>query len=135
MNYTYDRYWGVFYSGGAVQGNPSSSKIVGVGYSGTDVYLNQPTHDNIRDVGCIPAGRYTFKGPRDDSKTGEYVFDLIPDPSNDMKGREDFQNHGDLIGAPGNNTTKLDHMASDGCIVSPRWTRNLWKDGDILDVI
>lgn len=128
MNYSYERYWGLFYLGAASpQGELSTSKIVGVGYSGNNIYLNEPMYDYLIDSGCLPDGRYSLDGPFTDSEKGPICFNLIPAPTNNMKNRSAFMIHGD--------NQHIKHTASDGCIVAPPWTRSVFKDGDILDVI
>jgi len=113
--------------GSSLNGELSTSKIVGVGYSGHEEVLNNPVYDYLKGIGCIPVGRYTLDGPYTDPEKGPVVFKLIPAPSNNMMGRSGFMLHGD--------TTPAVHDASDGCIASPLWTRSIFKNEDILDVI
>lgn len=137
MIYTYDRYWGLFHScpPEGISQEDEAKSIIGVGYSGQTSYLNQPYWDSTRDQGCIPAGKYTLNGPKEDFRKGPDVFWLIPDPENNMKSRSGFMIHGDLIDAIPPYKVTTDHKASDGCIVCPPWTRSIFKDGDILHVI
>jgi hypothetical protein len=122
MNYIYDRYWGLFYKNYIDPNN-----IVGVGYSGNSDMVNDLEFDNEENAGCLPAGKYTLSGPFTNPEKGPRVFNLIPNLANNMKGRSGFMIHGD--------TESMNHTASDGCIVSPPWTRAIFKDGDILTAI
>lgn len=118
MLYYYDRYWGTF-----TKTDPrvtSLPLIIGVGYSGQARYLNEPSFDMDINIGCLPAGLYTITST--DLEKGPLTHHLTPDPANDMKGRSGFLNHGD--------NPSYNHTASDGCIVSPEWTRTIFKAGD-----
>jgi hypothetical protein len=95
-----------------------------VGYSGAkpDGY-NNPSMQNVANVGPTPRGQYAMLEPRNDPKTGEYSIPLVPAPENEMFGRSDFLVHGDSIESPGN--------ASEGCIVLPLSARVcMWTSGD-----
>jgi hypothetical protein len=137
MKYYYDRYWGTFFkrsieagTGPATLDNsvkPADLELIGFGYSGNMGLLNDIHSQNIADKGPLPAGTYTFAGPFDDPKRGPQCWRLNPAPTNRMFGRCAFMNHGD--------TSDMSHDASDGCIISPHWVRNLWTDGDTLEVL
>jgi hypothetical protein len=96
-----------------------SGTFVSKGYAGGNLGHNpegvdNPDDEGIKDVGPLPEGWYTFGEPVQHSKLGTFAIPLIPDPSNDMKGRAGFFLHGDTT-PPGN--------ASEGCIVQPYMTR------------
>jgi hypothetical protein len=98
-------------------------------YAGGDVGkdlsgVNNPADESIPDVGPLPEGNYTFGTPLDHSVLGPFAIPLQPDAANDMHGRRGFFVHGDLIGgAP--------HSGSEGCIVTPRPTREaMWASAD-----
>lgn len=93
------------------------------GYSGAPGYVNKPEHQNVKSKGVLPVGYYTIQPPRDSTRTGKNVLDLIPDPSNEMFGRSAFQIHGDSVKNPG--------TASNGCIIINQPHRTMiWKTGD-----
>lgn len=89
---------------------------VGKGYAGHGEGLNNPAKADVPDVGPLPPGRYKIGQPIDDHQVGVYAMPLTPDPSNEMYGRFAFFIHGD--------NPKLNHTASDGCIILPRSVRN-----------
>ena len=143
-NFTYDRYWGIFkykisnslqpvriYAGiGTSMDNivlGTTDPIVGYGYSGANLCINDPSLSRIHDMGCIPAGFYTFQGPLDDPEMGQHIWRLVPDSANQMFERADFYNHGD--------NKKCNHSASKGCIVSPEEVRVIFRNGDRLQVL
>ena len=125
--YFYWRYWGIFISKdprvSAIM--PIQNPIIGIGYSGHGAVLNEPTYDDEIAIGCLPAGLYTITST--DNEKGPLTHHLTPDPQNNMKSRSGFLNHGD--------NTAANHTASDGCIVSPYWTRSIFKVGDQFQVI
>lgn len=82
------------------------------------VYELDPT-----DWGPLPRGKYIINSPIDTPKHGPFVMWLTPDPGNEMFGRSEFGVHGDSLEHPG--------LASEGCIVTPRVTRErIWNSGD-----
>lgn len=90
--------------------------LVTMGYSGHGPGKNNPAMQNVKNVGPLPTGLYTINGLiNHDPQCGEYVLLLMPDPTNEMFGREGFRWHGDSIIHPG--------WASDGCICSARDAR------------
>jgi hypothetical protein len=94
-------------------------------YSGKGVGKNNPSAQNIVDVGPIPQGSYIIGAPTDTVTQGPYVLPLTPDPTNEMFGRSDFLIHGDSLVDPGN--------ASEGCIVTARSVRErIWASNDHL---
>lgn len=86
-----------------------------VGYSGNGEGLNNPAMQDVKDVGPIPQGVYTVEPPHADPVVGPVAMRLQPAAANEMFGRGDFLIHGD--------NTKLDHSASEGCIVLPHSAR------------
>jgi hypothetical protein len=90
--------------------------LVGRGYAGNGAGLNEPAFQNVKDVGPLPRGMYTFGPLRiDDPVVGEYAIPLIPDARNEMFDRSDFFCHGD--------NPSLNHSASDGCMVQTKSVR------------
>jgi hypothetical protein len=107
--------------------NPSGA-VIESGYSGGNVGkdpegVNNPDDEGLKDIGPLPEGTYTFGEPVEHSELGVFAIPLIPDPSNDMRGRGGFYCHGD--------TAAMDHSASEGCIIMSRATRNaMWESED-----
>jgi Protein of unknown function (DUF2778) len=102
--------------------------FVSKGYAGGNCGKNpegvdNPDDEGLRNIGPLPEGLYTLGTPIQHSKLGVFAIPLIPDPSNDMKGRSDFFMHGDLAGEY--------QAASEGCIIQPRTTRDAcWASTD-----
>jgi hypothetical protein len=95
------------------------------GYSGSQgIGYNNPSEQDVPNVGPIPEGEYTIEGPPYDTTThGPYVMRLVPNPGNQMYGRSSFLLHGDSLSHPG--------AASEGCIVMGRTIREaVWNSGD-----
>jgi hypothetical protein len=87
--------------------------LIGLCYSGRDEGLNNSSMDTVHDKGVIRRGKYSGKlavkpelGPR--------VFELTPDPSNDMTGSDGKPRFGFFVhwDSPAHNFT-----ASDGCVI------------------
>lgn len=89
--------------------------LIGVGYSGHGDGLNNPEMQNIRRVGPIPRGFYTIQPPSVHPLLGPIAMELLPYSTNTMFMRDDFFFHGD--------TKKMNHTASDGCIVAAELIR------------
>jgi hypothetical protein len=83
------------------------SDVIATGYSGMGDGKNNPTMQNVGDVGPIPRGSYRIEDPVDEPSS--YTLPLVPGPSNNMYGRSGFLIHGDSLHLPG--------WASQGCIV------------------
>lgn len=97
---------------------------VATGYSGAEPDgKNNPTMQDVRDIGPIPCGAYTIGSPRNSPTHGPFALPLSPDPDNEMFGRSEFLMHGDSIEHPG--------QASEGCIIMPRNVRErVWNSSD-----
>ena len=83
---------------------------VATGYSGNTFGLNNPEEQDRVGVGPVPRGDYTI-GPRHRpiDHLGPNALPLYPASTNDMGGRSGFFIHGD--------NSKMNHSASDGCII------------------
>lgn len=82
---------------------------IGEGYSGHGPGIDNPTMENVSDVGPLPCGWYTIGPAYRDPEKGPLVMRLMPDGTNEMFGRGGFLIHGDSIAHPG--------CASEGCII------------------
>jgi hypothetical protein len=101
----------------------AAGTVIATGYSGSPAGKNDPSKQNIPDVGPIPQGEYSIGAPFDADDTGPYSMDLTPAATNVMFGRSGFRMHGDSIAHPG--------TASEGCIIMPRTAREqVWASGD-----
>lgn len=108
-------------TGSLVRETPGElDKLIGIGYSGRDEGLNNPAMESDRNIGPIPAGRYTVGGFHSEPVFGPVVARLTPFESNVMYGRSGFMIHGD--------NAEMDHTASHGCIVLPLEAREAMRD-------
>jgi hypothetical protein len=97
--------------------------LLAEGYSGAGEGKNNPTEENVQDVGPLPEGFYDMEPPIDSPKHGPYAIPLLPDADNTMFGRSEFLIHGDSLEHPG--------AASEGCIILPKFARErIWESGD-----
>jgi hypothetical protein len=95
--------------------NPAGS-VVGFGYSGRGVGLNNPAEQAVEDVGPIPQGEWTIGRFFDDEGgKGPLVAHVTAAPGTETYGRSGFMIHGDNEAA--------NHTASEGCIILPRGLR------------
>jgi hypothetical protein len=78
-------------------------------YSGSGPGKNQPTLQQIPDIGPLPEGLYWIEDPHDSDETGPDTCRLIPADGTDTFNRGQFAMHGDSISHPGE--------ASKGCII------------------
>lgn len=86
------------------------------GYSGYMEGKNNPSMQDIHDVGPIPKGAWLIgEILHDGGHMGPNVLPLRAMPGTDTFGREGFFIHGDSIHDPGD--------ASRGCIILPLWAR------------
>jgi hypothetical protein len=83
--------------------------LIGIGYSGHGVGLNNPAMEAVHAVGPIPAGPWTIGPAASDGLLGPVVMKLAPVAPFDALGRTLFRIHGD--------NDLMNHTASDGCIV------------------
>jgi hypothetical protein len=100
---------------------------VAKGYSGRGVGRNDPTYQCNEEWGPLPIGKYTIEEPK--KGPTPYSLPLEPDPTNDMcdPPRENFLIHGDKATEP----PEIPYVASHGCIILPRPTRQkIWESGD-----
>ncbi|MFZ0735319.1 MAG: tlde1 domain-containing protein [Candidatus Sulfotelmatobacter sp.] len=97
---------------------------VATGYSGAGGGKNNPSLQNVRNVGPIPEGAWTITGPPVNTEDhGPYVLRLNPVPQTETFGRSGFLMHGDSKEHPG--------CASEGCVILPRPVREqVWTSGD-----
>jgi RHS repeat-associated protein len=100
------------------------------GYAGRDVPggvqgRNNPTAQNVSNVGPIPAGNYTIGPSFQHRRAGVATRRLTPDANNNMQGRSGFLIHGN----------NAENDASEGCIIMPRAIRDTLNNGDRLEVI
>ena len=111
--------------------SPTGFKL-GDGYSGNGAGLNNPAMESAHGVGPIPRGAWTI-GPffNDPDGKGPVVAHLVPIEGTEAFGRAGFMIHGD--------NSALDHTASEGCIVAPRFIRDQIAAGlsvcNVLEVV
>lgn len=98
----------------------STENLVCRGYSGHGAGLNNPSMENVPDIGPIPKGLYCISSFFDDAEKGPIVAHLTPWNGTDTFGRSGFMIHGD--NPQGNNT------ASHGCIILSHNNRVLIRD-------
>lgn len=97
---------------------------LGSGWAGNHAGLNNPRMDHVRMVGPLPRGIYTITKPVMHPRLGPFAMELIPDPSNEMHGRDDFWIHG------ASQNPKRYHQESMGCIIAMRPLREaIWATG------
>lgn len=100
--------------------SPTGGKM-GYGYSGHGNALNNPAAQDRHGVGPIPIGRYTIGPARKPvDHLGPLAMPLMPDSANEMHGRSALFIHGD--------NAKLNHSASDGCIILAHGFRQMIDD-------
>ena len=110
-----------FYRRSPAQLFNSEGILVGEGYSGHDEGKNNPSLENVHNVGPIPRGRYDIGEPFNSPEHGPLAMPLTPQPGTDTFGRSGFLMHGDSIEHPGE--------ASLGCIIMPHDVRELVANG------
>lgn len=98
------------------------------GYSGHGDGLNNPSMQDVPNVGPIPEGSWTIGAALFDPEHGPVVMALIPKDGTITFGRSGFLIHGDEIGAPGQ------HLASHGCIILSHATRSLIAQSNDTDL-
>lgn len=93
---------------------------VGTGWSGNGLGTDNPEMEMVPNVGPLPKGKYTIGPSYHHPKLGPCTMDLLPDPANNMYGREDFRIHGAASG----DTFINPGFSSEGCIVLPPGPRS-----------
>jgi type VI secretion system (T6SS) effector TldE1-like protein len=97
---------------------------VATGYSGAGEGKNNPSLQNVHNVGPIPQGDWNITGPpfnTDDH--GPFVLRLNPVAGTETFSRSGFLMHGDSKEHPG--------CASEGCVILPRTVREqVWTSCD-----
>lgn len=92
-------------------------------YAGAPGYKDQARYQCLKNKGPLPSGTYRIGSPYLSSGTGPSTLPLLPEPDNNMCGREAFLNHGDSLTSPGS--------ASKGCIVIARsYRERIWQSRD-----
>ncbi len=103
-------------------------EFVSVGYSGHGEGLNNPAMQEVHNVGPIPRGGWnvgpSFKHPT----KGPVVMRLTPKEGTETFGRDGFLIHGDSVAHAG------EHVASEGCVILDRATRQGIADSDDKDL-
>jgi RHS repeat-associated protein len=111
--------------------NPSSATLIGTGYAGHGVGVNNSALESISNIGPVPQGTYTI-GPQQTIVTRDVngnprstlsgAMRLLPNPENWMYGRSGFIIHN------GNMQTR---NSSEGCIIQLPDVRNqIGRSGD-----
>lgn len=99
---------------------------VGRGYSGHGDGLNNPTLEDVPEVGPIPRGFWHIGVPHMSMRVGPYAMSLRPEPGTDVFRRSDFLIHGDNY--------HHDQSASRGCIVLARALREAIHESSDTDL-
>lgn len=95
-------------------------KIIGNGYSGNTIGLNNPDMESVPNIGPIPVGQWQITAWHDlYENKGPCVAQLSP-VGHDAHGRSGFLIHGD--------NAAMNHTASDGCIIACRAIRQQLRD-------
>jgi hypothetical protein len=101
----------------------ASCAVIAHGYSGAPEGKNDPSKQNIANVGPIPRGVYSIAEPHNSAKHGPFCLSLVPHERNEMFGRRGFLMHGDSKEHPG--------AASEGCVIMPFSVRfTVWQSND-----
>jgi hypothetical protein len=94
-------------------------------YSGHGDAFNDPSREDEKGVGPLPAGDYRIGPAHDGGHLGPCVLALTQ-ISGDAHDRSGFYMHGDFAG-------DADHQASEGCIIANLpWRRKADQDTDRL---
>jgi hypothetical protein len=99
-----------------------NSELMGVGYSGIDDGLDNPSKQDVANVGPIPVGTYDIGPGFQHPSCGPLSMRLTPQPDTKTFGRAGFLIHGD--------NTAMDHTASHGCIILARSIRQAINESD-----
>lgn len=108
---------------------PNNTMLSAEMYSGDGAGKNNPAFAQMKNVGPIPAGKYSIGHPFDSPDHGPHCLPLLPIEGTDTHGRAGFLMHGDSVKAPG--------TASKGCIIAPRYVRDRVSESDdkVLEVV
>ncbi len=101
------------------------------GFAGNGIGLNCPTAEDQHSVGPLPQGKYKMGlWIQSHLSMGLCVIELIPDPANNMHGRDGFFIHGSVNLNSSGLTAFL--KSSDGCIVIADCPtrRSIWDSAD-----
>lgn len=99
----------------------SHGEPVGKGYSGHGQGLNNPKLQMVHNLGPLPRGIWEIGEWFDDKHLGVCVAALRP-TDQDVFGRGGFFIHGD--------NQRMNHTASDGCIILSRQLREAIKNSN-----
>jgi hypothetical protein len=95
--------------------DPAGNRLSPAGYAGNGVGKNNPSMQDVENVGPIPEGLFNIGPAYTHPILGALTMNLTPQPGTNMLGRFAFRMHGDSKENPGN--------ASDGCIVEEHQNR------------
>lgn len=101
-------------------------KLVGVGYSGHGIGVNNGVLQDVVDVGPIPVGSYMIGVAVDHPKLGPLALPLTPNDPNSTFGRDDFWIHGENPSHIG--------QSSEGCIIQANATRTAISASDVTQL-
>ena len=97
-------------------------KIAGQGYSGKGAGVNNPSLENVPNVGPIPCGGWKIGPPFYSEAHGPFC---LPLQARTFQSRWGFLIHGDSVARAGQ------QQASEGCIILTREVRmKVWNSGD-----
>ena len=107
----------------------ANGRAVATGYSGNGGSMNNPAAENVQGHGPIPEGQWMIGSFFDDpGGKGPIVAHLIPEDVPELGDRSGFMIHGD--------NAQLNHTASDGCIILPRFARQMIANsGDVTLIV
>lgn len=94
--------------------------LCGHGWAGQPPYKNDPSATGVSGKGPLPCGYFTIGAAYTHPHIGKLTMNLIPDSTNDMKGRDLFRMHGASESDP--------EHSSEGCIIMPHDVRQMVAD-------
>ncbi|MES9976471.1 MAG: RHS repeat-associated core domain-containing protein [Candidatus Thiodiazotropha sp.] len=106
----------LFYQPLTNQGGGPPAPVASGGYSGNGAGYNNPSMQNVPNVGPIPQGSWTIGTPYNSPNVGPSAIPLTPNPGTNDYGRTDFRIHGD--------NSCMCANASEGCVIFNRHVRN-----------
>ena len=107
----------------------AAGALLASGYSGIAMGKNEPSAQHLEGIGPIPIGAYHIGFPFDHPERGPLCLPLTPHPDNQMFSRSGFLIHGD------NKDPAKAGTASHGCIILPRFAREILAGPDHLLVV